>query len=230
MKIVILAAGLGSRLRQGRSETPKPLTILSNGETIMERQVKNLCSHFSVNDIFGVVGYKMSLIVESFPQLAYVYNPDFSSTNTSKSLLAALQKVSGEGVLWLNGDVVFDEDVLAEIQPLIREDKNFVCVNNSSVADEEVKYTLDSSGNIKELNKGVKNGLGEAVGINYISSTSLEAFKAALEDCDDQDYFEKGLESIISKGETIVPADISKYFCMEVDFKEDLDKVNESLI
>lgn len=229
MKVVILAAGLGSRLRQGRSETPKPLTLLSNGQTIMERQVNYLGAQFSPDDIFSVVGYKMGLIVESFPQLTYVYNPDFSSTNTSKSLLAALCKIKGEGVLWLNGDVVFDRELLTEVFGLIEEDKSFVCVNNSSVAEEEVKYTLDEAGNILELNKSVKNGLGEAVGINYISSTSLEAFKKALEECEDQDYFEKGIEKIVSKGEVVLAADISKYFCTEVDFAEDLQAVNDFL-
>ena len=42
-------------------------------------------------------------------------------------------------------------------------------MNTSSVADEEVKYTL-KDGYVKELSKEVKNGLGEAVGINFIAS------------------------------------------------------------
>ena len=227
MKIVILAAGLGSRLNKGETDRPKPLTMLSSGKSIMQNQIDNLAKYFSVDDILVVVGYKMTWIMEEFSDLSYVYNQDFSSTNTSKSLLKALKKIKGESVLWLNGDVVFDAELLSELFPLIAQNKTFVSVNNSKVSDEEVKYILDSNGDIKELSKIVENGLGEAVGINYVSSNDLDDFKKALEDCDDNDYFEKGIEKIIEKGTKIHPLDISKYFCMEVDFKEDLQEVNQ---
>jgi choline kinase len=39
MKAVILAAGIGSRLGKPH---PKPLTVLSTGETIMQRQIAAL--------------------------------------------------------------------------------------------------------------------------------------------------------------------------------------------
>jgi len=229
MKIIILAAGLGSRLRKGEGDIPKPLTVLRTGETIMQVQVKSLKAHFDVNDIMLVVGYKMNLIMECFPSLLYVYNEDFSSSNTSKSLLRALRKVKNEGTLWLNGDVVFDDNLLGMIKPCIEKDQSFVSVNNAKVSDEEIKYTLDSEGHIEKLSKTVIHGLGEAVGINYISSKDLEAFKMALDECDEKDYFERGLEILINRGHKIVPVDISKSFCMEIDFQEDLNAVNEKL-
>ena len=39
MKIVILAAGIGSRLG---NPLPKPLTLLKNGQSIMQQQIENL--------------------------------------------------------------------------------------------------------------------------------------------------------------------------------------------
>ena len=89
MKIIILAAGIGSRLG---NPFPKPLTPLQNGKSIMELQVNHLSSQFNVDDIHVVVGFKKELIMERFPQLTYVYNPFFDRTNTSKSLLRALKK------------------------------------------------------------------------------------------------------------------------------------------
>ncbi len=230
MKIVILAAGLGSRLREGVTDKPKPLTMLRSGVSIMENQVLSISSNFNIHDVFVVVGYKMNLIMEEFPSLSYVYNPDFSSTNTSKSLLTALHKINTDSVLWFNGDVVFDSKLLEDLKEMILADQSFVCVNNSKVADEEIKYTLDSSGNIKELSKTVKGGLGEAVGINFISSQDLELFKGSLADCEDNDYFERGLEFIIDKGAKIKPLDISSHFCMEVDFQGDLAEVNKAFV
>lgn len=226
MKIVILAAGIGSRLG---NPFPKPLTTLDDGKSIMERQIDNITQYFDINDIFIVVGFKKELIMERFDEVAYVYNPLFDCTNTSKSLLKVLKKFKNEPVLWFNGDVVFDAKLLSELMPSIQEDKSFVAVNTSRVSDEEVKYTL-TDGYIDELSKVVKNGLGEAVGINFISSSDLQSFVNRLEEVDDNDYFERGLELAIQRDNLkIKPIDISQYDCIEVDFKEDLANANQLL-
>lgn len=223
MKIVILAAGIGSRLG---NPFPKPLTPLNNGKSIMGMQIDNLTQQFNIDDISIVVGFKKDLIMERFPEVTYIYNPFFDRTNTSKSLLKALRKNKDKSVLWLNGDVVFDASLIEILDPFIQKEQSFVAVNTSKVAEEEVKYTL-KDGYIHELSKTVKNGLGEAVGINFIASKDIQKFIARLEECDDNDYFERGLELAIEKdGLQICAVDISDYDCMEVDFKEDLENAN----
>ncbi|MCA1757133.1 MAG: phosphocholine cytidylyltransferase family protein [Bacteroidales bacterium] len=224
MKIVILAAGIGSRLG---NPYPKPLTPLRNGKRIMQQQIENLTSFFSRDDIMVVVGFKKDLIMEEYPDLSYIYNPDFDQTNTSKSLLRALYKCRGESVLWLNGDVVFEPGVIDHLLPLIKGDRSFVSVNNSSVGEEEVKYSIDEQGLILEISKQVVNAPGEAVGINFISTGDLPPLITELERCDAGDYFEKGLEEAIKNhGIKVTPLDISAYRCIEVDFSEDLDNAN----
>lgn len=223
MKIIILAAGIGSRLG---NPLPKPLTLLKNGETIMSRQLHNITQYFDVNDITIVVGFKKDLIMERFPEVNYVYNPFFDRTNTSKSLLQALKKHRGKSVLWFNGDVVFDAKLLSLLIKDIGSNNSFISVNTLTVADEEVKYRL-KNGYVSELSKEVKNGLGEAVGINFISSNDLDAFIKQLEKCDNNDYFEKGLEMAIEEDNIKVKVvDISEYNCIEVDFVEDLENAN----
>lgn len=226
MKIIILAAGIGSRLG---NPFPKPLTPLKNGKSIMKMQTDNIASKYNIDDINVVVGFKKDLIMERFPELMYIYNPFFDRTNTSKSLLQALKKHRDKSVLWFNGDVVFDEKILDILNPYIEANESFVAVNTSKVAEEEVKYTL-KDGYIKELSKIVKNGLGEAVGINYISSNDILKFIDRLEECDENDYFERGLELAIEKDNLKIKAvDISMYNCMEIDFAEDLENVNKML-
>ena len=177
-QIVILAAGMGSRL--GRS-LPKPLTELSDGRTIMQQQFDNIHQAFG-NDVNVtiVVGYKLEHIIEAFPHADFVYNEQYDQTNTSKSLLRALQASKDGGVLWMNGDVVFDPMVLGRAIELIERDQSFVTVNTSKVSDEEVKYTVNGAGFIKELSKTVEGGIGEAVGINYISRSDKKAVKRAI--------------------------------------------------
>lgn len=225
--IVILAAGVGSRL--GRPH-PKPLTPLSDGETILHRAMRMLTSRFSRHSIHLVVGFKKDMIMEAVPDVGFMYNQAYGDTNTSKSLLKALTIAGPGGVLWLNGDVVFDEAILDELLPHIAMDRSFVCVNTASVAEEEVKYTLDSEGYIKQLSKTVGEGaLGEAVGINFISSGDRSILAQRLAECEDQDYFERGLELAIEKdGLNIEALDISHHPVIEVDFAEDLARANDT--
>ena len=225
LQIVILAAGMGSRL--GRP-LPKPLTELADGRTILGQQHDNIRAAFGAAvRITTVVGYRAEAIVEAFPDVDYVYNDRYDQTNTSKSLLRALTTTGRSGVLWMNGDVVFDPRVLGRAIDPIERDQSFVSVNTAKVSDEEVKYTVTSEGFIKELSKTVRGGKGEAVGINYISSRDKRAFISQLRRVDDQDYFERGLElSIAENGVLVEPLDISDLYAVEVDFAEDLERAN----
>lgn len=224
-QVVILAAGMGSRL--GRS-LPKPLTELSDGRTIMQQQMENIRFAFGADaHITVVVGYKLEHIIEAFPDVNFVYNEQYDTTNTSKSLMRALRASSTGGVLWMNGDVVFDPAALVRASELIVRDQSFVSVNTSSVSDEEVKYTTTAEGYIKELSKTVKGGLGEAVGINYISSKDKAVLLRQLTKVNDQDYFERGLELAIEQdGVLVEPVDISDLYAVEIDFAEDLERAN----
>lgn len=226
--IVILAAGVGSRL--GRPH-PKPLTRLADGETILGRALRQLTARFSRHSIHVVVGFKKEMVMEEVPDVGFIYNQNYGDTNTSKSLLKALTIVGPGGVLWLNGDVVFHEGVLDDLLPHIATDRSFVCVNTAPVGDEEVKYTLDSQGCVRQLSKQVTEGaLGEALGINFVSADDRPALTRRLRECDDQDYFERGIELAISKdGMRVERIDISHRPVVEVDFVADLARANESL-
>ncbi len=224
-QVVILAAGMGSRL--GRS-LPKPLTELSDGRTIMQQQFDNIAQAFgTAAKVTIVVGYKLEHIIEAFPQASFVYNEQYDQTNTSKSLLRALQASAPGGVLWMNGDVVFDPAILDRAAVMMTRDQSFVTVNTDRVSDEEVKYTTSAEGYIKELSKTVRGGLGEAVGINYVSAADKALLIRHLAKVADQDYFERGIELAISTHRMLVePVDISDLYAVEVDFAEDLERAN----
>ena len=177
-----------------------------------------------------VVGFKLEMILEAFPDVSYIYNELYDQTNTNRSLLKALRLAPPSGVLWMNGDVVFDAQVLVRARELIDADQSFICVNTSVVGEEEVKYTVDSAGFVDLLSKQVTDALGEAVGINFISSTDRQNLISGLEACADSDYFERGIEiSIERHGTTVVPLDITDLFAVEVDFEDDLTRANAHL-
>ena len=228
IQAVILAAGMGTRL--GRP-FPKPLTPLSDGRTIMEQQIDNLRQAFGADvRITTVVGFKLDLILEAFPDVTYIYNEAYDQTNTNRSLLKALRLSTEGGVLWMNGDVVFDPQVLEKVSDAMEADTSFICVDTAVVGDEEVKYTVDDDGYVDELSKQVVNARGEAVGINFVSASDKPTLIDRLSECSDADYFERGIELAISHDSMrVIPVDIGEFFAVEVDFEEDLTRANDYL-
>ncbi|MGY1711730.1 NTP transferase domain-containing protein [Geodermatophilus sp. SYSU D00758] len=228
VQVVILAAGMGTRL--GRP-LPKPLTPLHDGRSILQRQLDVLDAVLGPGvDVTVVVGFKAKRVMRAVPHVRFSYNPHFAVTNTSQSLLRGLRSSRDGGVLWFNGDVVFEAGVLEQALPALRADESFVCVDTSTVADEEVKYTLDAEGFIAGLSKSVLGGLGEAVGINYVSAADKPVLVEHLAACGDQDYFERGMETAITtEGLRFRPLDISRFPAVEVDFETDLVRANELL-
>jgi len=227
-QVVILAAGRGTRL--GRPH-PKPLTPMRDGRTIHRHQLEHLAAVLPDAQIYVVVGFKLEMILEAHPEQVFVYNEAYDETNTSKSLLRALRATNDGGVVWMNGDVVFERAVLRRAQPLIADEQSFVAVNTASVGEEEVKYTVDDAGWIAQLSKVVSGGLGEAVGLNYVSAADKAALIARLDEVDDQDYFERGIELAIEKdGLRWAALDISGLSAVEVDTPEDLAVANARLV
>ncbi|HZM77928.1 MAG TPA: NTP transferase domain-containing protein [Candidatus Limnocylindrales bacterium] len=225
MNVVILAAGLGTRL--GRPH-PKPLTLLADGRTILRQQVDHLKREFGDElHLSVVVGFKLEMILEAVgAEASFVYNDVFDQTNTAKSLLRALRLAPPGGVLWLNGDVVFVPGLLGELAALGFE-RSTVAVNTERVGEEEIKYTLDGDGYIKELSKQVQGGLGEAIGINYVSAKDRSVLVDHLDRCADDDYFERAIETAIAESDVHFSAvDISPFGCVELDFLPDLERAN----
>ena len=222
MKAVILAAGVGSRFRK---RLPKSLIQLPAGYTIIANQIAILRDN-GVNEVIVVVGFKKELVMEENPDVLFRYNPLYHITNTSQSLRMALESSEVDDVIWLNGDVYLDDTVISRI---INASGNIIAVNKSMCGEEEVKYKTDSAGRIIEISKKVQNAEGEAVGVNKILKGDFGIFLKCLQECNENDYFEMGIEIAIKKGIVFNPVDISDCTCIEIDFKKDLEQLEKEL-
>ncbi len=120
--------------------------------------------------------------------MTFVYNPLFAKTNTSKSLLKALDTIAPDDLVWCNGDVVATEEAVTR---LVKAEGNAVGVTYQACGEEEIKFNLDQDGCIREISKQVAEPLGEKVGLNRLCAGSFVAFREALRQCADLDYFEK---------------------------------------
>lgn len=118
MKAIILAAGLGSRLKPLTDTVPKCLTEI-NGQPILVNALKNLESS-GVTEVIVVIGYLKDKIQEKIGaawgrmKISYVENEIYDKTNTSYSLWLGLKNVNNEDIVLLEGDVFFEKKLLIE--------------------------------------------------------------------------------------------------------------------
>ena len=224
MNLVILAAGVGSRINMG---IPKALIELANGQTILERQIDIAKQFISTEKVYVVTGYKQEMIIEKFPQINIIPNPSYQVTNTAESLSIALGSIGLETTIWINGDVVFDIDAFSLIA-----NSQYSCMGviECETGYEEIKFSTSIDGSIDRVSKEVQPSSGEAIGINKIIGKDFRLLLNALTQCKKEDYFERGIELAIDDGLRIFPAYINKGFAIEIDFEKDLDKVNNYLL
>lgn len=222
MKIIILAAGIGSRFED--HDAPKALLRLANEKTILGMQLENISQYGHLDHVLIVVGYMQEAIREKYPNLTFIENPQFETTNTAKSLLMALNHVDDDDVIWMNGDLVFHPYIL---QRLISFGKTGMIVNTEQTLEEEVKYRTDGVGKIVEVSKNVVGPDGEALGMNMCQAEDLAVFKKNLERCEPNDYFEKAIQYCIEDGMEVWAIPVKGTAAVEVDFSEDLEKANQ---
>jgi choline kinase len=214
VKAIILAAGMGRRLGLG---LPKCLTPFYEGRTILDLQLAHL--RRLVPQVTVVVGYQDNLIRRLYPECDFVHNAEYETTNTAFSLALGLGHVGEGDVLWVNGDVVFAPEVLSRV---IAPGRSALATKRCSTGDEEVKYRADADGRLTAVSKGLKDGLGEAVGVNIVRAADVGPFREALRECGRQDYFERGVEKALARGAAFYAADVTDLPCIEIDFPADL--------
>ena len=110
MNAIILAAGLGSRLGMFGENTPKGMITIS-GKTLLERQIEIL-HNCGINDITIVTGHNSKLI--KYPNIHYIENPNYSTTNMNESLFCARKKFD-DSILVSYSDIIYEQKVIEQL-------------------------------------------------------------------------------------------------------------------
>ena len=174
MKAVILAAGLGSRLRPLTDSVPKCM-VQVNGIKIIDRQIHNLITN-GIRDIFIVSGYKSEILTgyikANYPFITVINNPDYSTTNNMYSLSLASDYVKGSEFLLMNADVYFDGNI---IRGLIKESaSSLIACDKSRYLAESMKIVYDGN-RIVHISKNISPEEYYAVSIDVYRISAADS-------------------------------------------------------
>ena len=237
MQLVILAAGIGSRLKPITDEKPKCLVEVAN-KPILGHQIDLFIHNKNVEEILIVIGYKPDM-VRSFIEVSYggtqkitcIENKDFSTTNNMYSLFLTKKYVKGKFLL-INGDVILEPGIVKGFIPYPYEDSIAVDVGNYF---EESMKVIEEDGFIVDISKSIskKDALGCSIDFYKFSHHGAKVLFSKIEDIIFKRnqltlWSEVALKEILNqKTLKVKPFDIEGKFWFEIDDHEDLKKAEK---
>jgi choline kinase len=111
MRAVIVAAGLGRRMKHMTRDLPKCMAVVLNGMTLLETQLATLRAA-GVTEISVVRGHAAAKI--AFPDLTYYFNDAYAHNNVLASLFYAEGELHGD-VIVSYSDIWYDVDVVKRL-------------------------------------------------------------------------------------------------------------------
>jgi histidinol-phosphate/aromatic aminotransferase/cobyric acid decarboxylase-like protein/choline kinase len=119
MQAIILAAGMGRRLKKLTENQPKCM-VQVNQVPLIERMLKQL-DHYHLNRIILVTGHEgeqlrtfTSSLSLSTP-IIFIDNPVYQTTNNIYSLYLAKEHLLCDDTILLESDLIFEQEVLTQI-------------------------------------------------------------------------------------------------------------------
>ena len=183
MKVIILAAGRGSRLKPLTDDKPKCMVKLF-GKSLLEWQIEKF-RKIGIKDISVVTGYKKELI--SMDGIKIYHNKNFEKTNMIETLFCAKKEID-ETVIVSYGDIIFQDDV---VQKLIESKEDFSVVIDKewkkywdirfdNPLDDAESLILDSENNIKNIGQKtttLDEIQGQYIGLMMFKGNSTDIIK-----------------------------------------------------
>jgi choline kinase len=236
MKAVILAAGIGSRLRPLTDSVPKCLVEV-NQISILERQIEAF-NKADIEEIIIICGYladKISKVIDEkgYRNIRLINNVDYLTTNNMYSLYLAREYVPQSFIL-ANADVIFHSGIIQELTSCGL--NNVIVSEKNSYNEESMKIIVNRENVITSINKGIKpdDAYGNSIDVYKFSKEARDILFNKISDYievkkDKNSWTEVAINEILPLAD-FKPLDISnKYYWIEIDNFNDLEEAKKIL-
>jgi choline kinase len=235
---LVLAAGVGRRLRPYTEAVPKALLPVDGETTILDIALHNLAA-VGVTDVAVVVGYAaetveaqaQALEARHDVRLELVPNDRCQEWNNAYSLWLA-RKHFEAGALLLNGDTVHPVSIEKTLLDARGPGVLLAVDAVKALGDEEMKITADEAGRLTRITKRMAPSVaqGEYIGATLIEPAAAGPLGDALEATWRRDpclYYEDGFQEMVDRGGEVRIAPIGDVPWVEVDNEADLERACE---
>ena len=183
VKSIIIAAGLGSRLK-GYTETLPKCMLMFGDKTLLERQLE-VYEDCGIKDISVVRGFKKEKI--NYEGLNYYDNTDYHNNNILNSLFYAEEVINGNVIISYS-DILFDTNVVsrllesnADISIVVDIDwRGYYVDRKDHPIEEAEKVIFDANNEVLKIGKVItskQDVYGEFIGMLKLSPRGAEIFK-----------------------------------------------------
>lgn len=233
MKILILAAGIGSRMKDETKDKPKAM-IRVNNKPLIQYQIESVLeAGFDYSDIYVLGGYKMEKIQEHYENtdINFIYNEHYRAMNNIYSFLLS-QKIEDD-ILLINSDDFYDKRMIKRL--IESEPKTAILVDKVKVLTEEAMRVTLENNKLRLINKKIELDVadGEYIGISKLNIEDLKVlYKKAEEmiDAGDINAWYENVYEACSEVVDIIAVDTNGYPWVEIDDLNDLNTAKELAI
>ncbi len=221
---IILAGGLGTRLKGVISDMPKPMAPVANQPFL--KYIFDYLKQQGIERVILSVGYKYELIEDFFGNnyegLELVYSTENEPLGTGGGIRLAVDKLNGEQAFIINGDTFFDVNLL-ELEKVAITENSDLCLALKSMQSFDRYGSVSLQGSriisFKEkqfMQEGLING-----GVYWFQKSLLEAFKSGEKFSFEQDLMEKQVD------QKIISGFISDTYFIDIGIPEDYAQANK---
>jgi HAD superfamily hydrolase (TIGR01450 family) len=176
---VILAAGLGSRLRPLTNKIPKCL-IKTAGKEILQYQIDSYVKA-GIKKLIIITGYESSQIKNFVKNnkdlnIKLIVNDDYEVTNNMYSFYLAIKEIKGKPFILNNADLAIDKNIIGSI--LNHPSESGVAIDNSFFSKESMKVIVNLKGYISDISKKISkmNSNGNSIDFYKFSKKDGQIF------------------------------------------------------
>lgn len=245
MQAIMLAAGMGKRLKKYTKDNTKCMLEIQN-KTLIERTIEALLEA-GVNKLILVIGYKgenlKNFLINECKNpkikemnIKFIENPIFDKTNNIYSLYLAKDEIKNDDTILLESDLIYDYELIKKL--VNSKDANIVSVAKYEEWMDGTVIKIDENKNVvefiekknfsfEEIDKYYKTINIYKFSKEFLNKEFLPFLEAYIKAYGENEYYELVLKIIAHLSRCQLKAmDMSNFKWYEIDDAQDLDIAN----